>query len=154
MRPARTPRRRFDAPPKQQVTLRIDAELLARYRSLGKGYQRVMEDVLRAAAQDKIRVPWTEEEDAFLRVHYRQWGARGCASELQRSVQAIQHRARLLQLQGVRGRPYHVHGYDPPAARDQRVDAMRDEDIDLSDNPEVTREMFARAKTRRRGRGR
>lgn len=31
----------------------------------------------------------------------------------------------------------------------KRVDAMRDEDIDLSDNPEVTPEMFAKAVVRR-----
>ncbi len=30
-----------------------------------------------------------------------------------------------------------------------RIDAMRDEDIDLSDSPEVTPEMFARAVVRR-----
>lgn len=31
----------------------------------------------------------------------------------------------------------------------KRVDALRDEDIDLSDNPEVTPEMFAKAIVRR-----
>jgi uncharacterized protein (DUF4415 family) len=31
----------------------------------------------------------------------------------------------------------------------KRVDALRDEDIDLSDNPELTPEMFARAVVRR-----
>ncbi len=31
----------------------------------------------------------------------------------------------------------------------QRVDAQRDEDIDLSDSPEITPEMFARARVRR-----
>lgn len=31
----------------------------------------------------------------------------------------------------------------------KRVDAMRDEDIDLSDNPEITPEMFAKAVVRR-----
>lgn len=35
----------------------------------------------------------------------------------------------------------------------QRVDALRDEDIDLSDSPEMTKEMFARA-TVQRGLGR
>ena len=31
----------------------------------------------------------------------------------------------------------------------KRVDALRDEEIDLSDNPEVTPEMFAKATVRR-----
>lgn len=31
----------------------------------------------------------------------------------------------------------------------KRVDALRDEEIDLSDNPEVTPEMFAKAIVRR-----
>ncbi len=31
----------------------------------------------------------------------------------------------------------------------QRVDALRDEDIDLSDSPEITPEMFSRATVRR-----
>lgn len=31
----------------------------------------------------------------------------------------------------------------------QRVDALRDEDIDLSDSPEITPEMFARAVVRK-----
>lgn len=32
-----------------------------------------------------------------------------------------------------------------------RVDALRDEEIDLSDSPEITPEMFARAELRHRG---
>ena len=40
---------RYYKPKKEQITLKIDADVLAAYRSMGKGYQTTMNSVLRKA---------------------------------------------------------------------------------------------------------
>lgn len=46
---------RFYRPVKQQLTLRIDADVIAWYKSQGKGYQTRINELLRQAMQDEIK---------------------------------------------------------------------------------------------------
>ncbi|PPC91914.1 MAG: toxin-antitoxin system, antitoxin component [Methylobacter sp.] len=62
--PAATPeqwreaeRGRFSRPVKQQLTLRIDADVIAWYKSQGRGYQTRINEVLRQAMQEEIKHP-------------------------------------------------------------------------------------------------
>jgi len=48
-------RGKFYRPVKQQLTVRIDADVVAWLKSQGKGYQSRLNDILRAAMLDKIR---------------------------------------------------------------------------------------------------
>lgn len=48
-------RGKFYRPVKQQLTVRIDADVLAWLKSQGKGYQSRLNDILRAAMIDKSR---------------------------------------------------------------------------------------------------
>lgn len=50
----------------------------------------------------KIRRPWTEPEDDYLRAHYRLKTPRQIANQLKRSVYSIRHQARKLKLKGFR----------------------------------------------------
>jgi uncharacterized protein (DUF4415 family) len=46
---------RFYRPVKQQLTLRIDADVIAWYKSQGKGYQTRINELLRQAMQEEIK---------------------------------------------------------------------------------------------------
>jgi uncharacterized protein (DUF4415 family) len=46
---------RFYRPVKQQISLRVDADVLAWFRSRGKKYQTLMNEVLRREMQDRPR---------------------------------------------------------------------------------------------------
>lgn len=48
-------RGRFYKPIKQQLTVRIDADVIAWLKSQGKGYQSRMNDILRSAMLKKLR---------------------------------------------------------------------------------------------------
>ena len=48
-------RGKFYRPIKQQLTVRIDADVLEWLKSEGKGYQSRLNDILRAAMLDKVR---------------------------------------------------------------------------------------------------
>ena len=48
-------RGKFYRPIKQQLTVRIDADVLEWLKSQGKGYQSRLNEILRAAMLDKIR---------------------------------------------------------------------------------------------------
>jgi uncharacterized protein (DUF4415 family) len=48
-------RGKFYRPIKQQLTVRIDADVLEWLKSQGKGYQSRLNDILRAAMVDKVR---------------------------------------------------------------------------------------------------
>jgi len=48
-------RGKFYRPIKQQLTVRIDADVLEWLKSQGKGYQSRLNDILRAAMLDKVR---------------------------------------------------------------------------------------------------
>lgn len=48
-------RGKFYRPIKQQLTVRIDADVLDWLKSEGKGYQSRLNDILRAAMLDKVR---------------------------------------------------------------------------------------------------
>jgi uncharacterized protein (DUF4415 family) len=48
-------RGKFYRPIKQQLTVRVDADVLAWLKSQGKGYQSRLNDILRAAMLDKTR---------------------------------------------------------------------------------------------------
>ena len=48
-------RGKFCRPIKQQLTVRIDADVLAWFKSQGKGYQGLLNEILRAAMLDKVR---------------------------------------------------------------------------------------------------
>ena len=48
-------RGQFYRPIKQQITVRIDADVIAWLKSQGKGYQSRLNDILRAAMLKKIR---------------------------------------------------------------------------------------------------
>ena len=48
-------RGKFYRPVKQQLTVRIDADVLVWLKSQGKGYQSRLNEILRAAMLDKIR---------------------------------------------------------------------------------------------------
>lgn len=50
-----TTRGKFYRPVKQQLTVRIDADVLAWLKSQGKGYQSRLNDILRATMIDKSR---------------------------------------------------------------------------------------------------
>ncbi|CDG85887.1 BrnA antitoxin family protein [Janthinobacterium agaricidamnosum] len=49
-------RGKFYRPLKQQLTVRIDADVLEWLKSQGKGYQSRLNDILRAAMLDKLRL--------------------------------------------------------------------------------------------------
>ncbi len=46
---------RFYRPVKQQLTLRIDADVIAWYKNQGKGYQTRINELLRQAMQEEIK---------------------------------------------------------------------------------------------------
>jgi len=46
---------RFYRPVKQQLTLRIDADVIAWYKGQGKGYQSRINELLRQAMQEEIK---------------------------------------------------------------------------------------------------
>ena len=48
-------RGKFYRPIKQQLTVRIDADVVEWLKSQGKGYQSRLNDILRAAMLDKVR---------------------------------------------------------------------------------------------------
>lgn len=48
-------RGKFYRPVKQQLTVRVDADVLEWLKSQGKGYQSRLNDILRAAMLDKMR---------------------------------------------------------------------------------------------------
>jgi uncharacterized protein (DUF4415 family) len=48
-------RGKFYRPVKQQLTVRIDADVVGWLKEEGKGYQSRMNDILRAAMLDKVR---------------------------------------------------------------------------------------------------
>ncbi len=48
-------RGKFYRPVKQQLTVRIDADVVEWLKSQGKGYQSRLNDILRAAMLDKVR---------------------------------------------------------------------------------------------------
>lgn len=48
-------RGRFYRPVKQQLTLRIDADVIAWYKSQGRGYQTRINEILRQAMQEEIK---------------------------------------------------------------------------------------------------
>lgn len=48
-------RGKFYRPVKQQLTVRIDVDVLEWLKSQGKGYQSRLNDILRAAMLDKVR---------------------------------------------------------------------------------------------------
>jgi len=48
-------RGKFYRPIKQQLTVRIDADVLDRLKSQGKGYQSRLNDILRAAMLEQVR---------------------------------------------------------------------------------------------------
>jgi len=50
-------RGKFYRPIKQQLTVRIDADVLEWLKSQGKGYQSRLNDILRAAMLNKLRHP-------------------------------------------------------------------------------------------------
>jgi uncharacterized protein (DUF4415 family) len=46
---------KFDCPIKQQLTVRVDADVLAWLKGQGKGYKSRLNDILRAAMLDQTR---------------------------------------------------------------------------------------------------